>query len=280
MVLTGNQDFESKAPDPEDRQALPAVRKGQVLPVADAELVTKERKPPSRYTDATLLAAMETAGKEIEDDELRDAMKGRGLGTEATRAAIIQRLIDLAYVVRDGKQFEPTGKGIALIAQVLPHLASPELTGDMEAKLNLVERGELDAQSVLAEVSESLRHEIPAVFRSRPMQAPAAPTIKAGKDELLCPKCKAGLVSKRNGAHGGKPFYGCARFQEGCNFTLQTVVAGKELTAANVKDLCSAGRKYQTKLIKGFKSKTGRTFDAVLCVSAGTDWKTEFVFQR
>jgi DNA topoisomerase-3 len=279
-VLAGNQDFDAKTVDPEDRQTLPTVQKGQVLPVQDAELVTKERKPPSRYTDATLLAAMETAGREIEDDELREAMKGRGLGTEATRAAIIQRLIDLAYIVRDGKQFEPTGKGIALIAQVLPHLASPELTGDMEAKLNLVERGELEAQSVLAEVSESLRHEIPAVFRSKPMQAPAAATIKAGKDELLCPKCKAGLVSKRNGTKGGKAFYGCSRFQEGCNFTLQTVVAGKELTETNVRDLCSGTRKHQTRLIKGFTSKTGRKFEAFLALSMENDFKTEFVFER
>jgi DNA topoisomerase-3 len=278
-VLTGNQEFDPRNPDPEDRQSLPAVSKGQVLHVQESEVVTKERKPPSRYTDATLLAAMETAGREIEDDELRDAMKGRGLGTEATRAAIIQRLIDLAYIVRDGKQFEPTGKGIALIAQVLPHLASPELTGDMEARLNQVERGELDAESLLAEVSDSLRHEIPAVFRSKPMQAPDAPPIQAAKDELLCPKCKAGLLTKRNG-QAAKPFYGCARYQDGCNFTIQTAVAGKVLTEANVKDLCSPKRKYQTRVIKGFTSKAGRKFDALLFLNPDNDFKTEFRFEH
>ncbi|ADW67129.1 type IA DNA topoisomerase [Granulicella tundricola] len=279
-VLTGNQDFENKAADAEDRQALPAVKKGDELEVVESELVTKERKPPSRYTDATLLAAMETAGREIDDDELREAMKGRGLGTEATRAAIIQRLLDLAYVIRDGKQFEPTGKGIALIAQVLPHLASPELTGDMEAKLNLVEAGQLDAAEILAEVSESLRHEIPAVFRSKPMQAPDAPRITAGKDELLCPKCKAGLVTKRSTPNASAPFYGCARFHDGCNFTINTVVAKKTLTETNIKDLCSPTRHHTTKIIKGFTSKAGKKFDAFLQLSSATDFKTEFVFPR
>ncbi len=266
--------------DPEDRQSLPPVRVGQSLPVQDAELVTKERKPPPRFTDATLLAAMETAGRDIDDDELRDAMKGRGLGTEATRSAIIQRLLDLNYLIRDGKFFDPTGKGIALIAQVLPHLASPELTGDMEAKLNQVERGELDAASILAEVSESLRHEIPAVFRSAPMQAPAAPPIaraSLAKGDLLCPRCKAGLVTKRTPA-SGTPFYGCARFQEGCTFTIQTIVAGKTLTEADVKALCSP--KHQTKLIKGFTSKAGRKFDAHLQLTPAPDLKTEFLFPR
>ena len=282
-ALHGNQDFDTRGPDPEDRQALPPVMVGQILPVQDSELVTKERKPPSRYTDATLLAAMETAGRNIEDDELREAIKGRGLGTEATRAAIIQRLLDLAYILRDGKQFEPTGKGIALIEQVLPHLASPELTGDMEAKLNQVESGELDAASILAEVSESLRHEIPAVFRSKPMQAPTAPPIaraSLGKDDLLCPRCKAGLVSRRNAPNGGNPFYGCARFHEGCNFTINTVVAGKPLTETHIKDLCSPSRRYQTRLIKGFTSKAGRKFDAFLHLNPANDLKTEFRFER
>ena len=280
-ILTGNQSFDPAAPDPEDRQTLPAVKVGQILPVQDAELVTKERKPPPRYTDATLLAAMETAGKEIEDDELREAMRGRGLGTEATRSAIIQRLIDLAYIIRDGRRFDPTGKGIALIEQVLPHLASPELTGDMEAKLNEVEQGRLEAATLLAEVAESLRHEIPAVFRSKPMQAPAAEPLKRAdlnKDDLLCPKCKAALVTKRTPPPPAKPFYGCARFQEGCNFTINTAVAGKTLTEANIKELCSP--KHQTRLIKGFTSKAGRKFDAILTLNPANDLKTDFLFPR
>jgi DNA topoisomerase-3 len=197
-------------------------------------------------------------------------MKGRGLGTEATRSAIIQRLLELEYVTRTGKVFDPTAKGIALIAQALPHLASPELTGDMEAKLGLVEEGKLQPEELLREVAEGLRKDIPAVFRTKAMEAPKAAPIQGGKDDMVCPKCKAGLVTRRQ----GQAFYGCARFREGCNFTVQAVVAGKTLTEAQVKELVRKGR---TKVIKGFKSKAGKDFDAMLVVRDG---KTEFEFER
>ena len=273
QAFTGQPDSASKQDDPEDRQSLPSVNPGQTLTVQDSELVTKERKPPTRFTDATLLAAMETAGKDIDDDTLREVMKGRGLGTEATRSAIIERLITLDYILREGKHFDPTPKGLALIAQALPHLASPELTGDMEARLTLVEEGKLDPAKLLSEVAESLRHEIPAVFRTQPMQAAAAAPITAGKDELRCPKCKAGLLTKR----AGQDFYGCARFREGCHFTLNTVVAKKTLTPTQIATLARKGR---TAVIKGFTSKAGKKFDAALVLNPANDHKTEFEFAR
>ena len=269
-VLTGNQDFDAKAVEAEDRQALPGIKAGELLHVLDAEVVTKERKPPARYTDATLLTAMETAGREIDDEALRDAMRGRGLGTEATRAAIIKQLLDREYVTRTGKVFDPTPKGVALIAQVLPHLASPELTGDMEAKLTLVEQGKLAAATLLDEVAEGLRRDIPAVFKAHAMEAPKAAPIQGGKDELVCPRCKAGLLTQR----AGQSFFGCARFKEGCTFTVQTVIAQKPLTPAQIKELVSRGR---TKTIKGFTSKAGKKFDAMLVLRDG---KTEFEFER
>lgn len=275
-VVTGNYEPESRATEPEDRQSLPAVKVGEELPVVDSELVTKERKPPSKYNDATLLSAMETAGKQIDDEGLREAMKGRGLGTEATRSAIIQRLIDLAYIERTGKFFDPTGKGISLIEQVLPKLASPELTGAMEEKLALVEAGKLDAEEILTQVAEELRLDIPAVFTSPRMQAAPAPPIKAAEGELLCPKCQAGLLAQRSGQN----FYGCARFREGCGFTINCVIAKKKLTESNIKDLCSPARKHKTRLIKGFTSKAGKPFDAYLYVNQASDWKTEFEFDR
>ena len=270
-AVTGGGDFESKAEDAEDRQALPAVTQGEELSVLDAEVVTKERKPPVRYTDATLLAAMETAGREIDDDALREAMRGRGLGTEATRAAIINRLLELEYVVRDGKLFEATGKGIALIAQCLPHLASPELTGDMEAKLGQVEAGTLRAETLLEEVAEGLRRDVPAVFKTKAMQAPKAAAIQADKSkgELACPQCKAGLLSRRGN------FWGCARFREGCPFTVNVIVAGKEITDLQVRELVT---KRKTKVLKGFTSRAGKKFDAMLVL--GPDWKVAFEFAR
>ena len=269
-AFTGGHDFERKPDDEEEQQPLPEVKAGQILHVLDAELVTKERKPPARYTDATLLTAMETAGREIDDEALREAMRGRGLGTEATRASIIKQLIDREYVMRTGKVFDPTPKGISLIAQVLPHLASPELTGDMEARLSEIEQGKLSADVLLDDVAQSLRRDIPQVFRAAILQAPSAPPITAGKDELVCPRCKAGLLTLRP----GQSFYGCARFKEGCTFTVQTVVAKKTLTPAQIKELVQRGR---TKTIKGFRSKAGKPFDAMLVLREG---RTEFEFER
>jgi DNA topoisomerase-3 len=274
-AISGNQrEAPAAGEDVEDAQSLPEVHKGQQLAVLDSELVTKERKPPARYTDATLLGAMETAGKDIDDDALREAMRGRGLGTEATRAATINRLLELDYIVREGKNFEPTGKGIALIAQVLPHLASPELTGDMEARLGEVEAGKLSADTLLAETAEALRRDIPAVFGTSRMEAAAAPPITAKKGELLCPKCRAGLLSQKP----GHEFFGCSRFREGCSFTLKTTVAQKKLTQAQVGKLL--GGKHRTEVIRGFKSKAGKSFDALLWLNPANDWSTEFEFER
>ncbi len=278
-AIMGGQEFTAKQEEPEDTQSLPKVSVGEQLFVLDAELVTKERKPPARFTDATLLAAMETAGRELDDEALREAMRGRGLGTEATRASMIEKLITLEYVERDGKAFVPTGKGIALIAQVLPHLKSPELTGDMEARLLEVEQGRLDARVLLEETAESLKTEMPAVFRTPPMQAAAAAPIKAGKGELLCPKCKAGLLEKKAGA-SGKKFYGCSRYREGCNFSIQMVVAKKPISDKQVKDLCTASRHYRTDPIQGFTSSAGKPFNASLVLNADAGWKVEFAFER
>lgn len=287
-ILSGNRDYTAARTDGDEDavQALPEVHKGEQLSVLDAELVAKERKPPPRFTDASLLAAMETAGRELDDDALREAMRGRGLGTEATRASILKRLLDLEYMVRDGKHFDPTAKGIALIAQLLealPHLASPELTGDMEARLEQVEQGKLNAEDLLAEVARGLVRDIPLAFGASPIQAAAQPksradatplpAIQAAKGELVCPKCHAGLLSQKP----GQAFYGCGRFREGCTFTLQTVVAQKKLTASQVRELVL---KQKTKVIRGFKSKAGKAFDAALVLEPGNDWRTRFEFER
>ena len=287
-ALTGSGDFEARDKDGDadadananDRQQLPAVREGETLSVLDAELVTKERKPPAKYTDATLLAAMETAGREIDDEALREAMRGRGLGTEATRAAIIRNLEERDYIAHEGKSIDATGKGLALIAQVLPilpNLASPELTGDMEAKLGLVEAGKLAAATLLEEVARDLRRDIPAVFRSSAMQpARVAPLVltkeAAANGDMVCPKCGGGVLARKPGAS----FWGCSRFREGCGFTVSATVAGKEVSGAQVKQLVSPKRR--TKVLKGFKSKAGKSFDAMLVL--GADWKVGFEFER
>ena len=279
--LSGDAESTSKKEDAEDRQSLPAIQEGQQLTVLDSELVQKERKPPARYTDATLLGAMETAGREIDDEALRTAMRGRGLGTEATRAAILQRLIDLGYVERDGKALQPTGKGIALVelfSRALPHLVSPELTGDMESKLAEIEAGVRDPESLLEEVAQGLRRDVPLLFRAEIMQAPAAPRIEAAKGELLCPRCQAAILREQFKADG-KGLYVCVRASQGCTLTLSRVVAGKELSRSDLEALCSEKRQHRTRLIEGFRSKAGKKFAAHLRLNL-QDGRIEFEFPR
>src|SRR5205823_3791903 len=121
---------------------LPALQQGQAVKCTAAEVEAKETKPPPRYTEATLLSAMETAGKLIDDEELREAMKDSGLGTPATRAETIEALIRREYIERVGKDLQPTPKGLQVVTMLEEHkITSPELTGDWEHRLADIEHG-------------------------------------------------------------------------------------------------------------------------------------------
>ncbi len=257
---------------------LPLLKPGERYPVDSLELKTRERKPPSRYTDATLIAAMETAGKAIDDDDLRAIMKGKGLGTESTRAAIIQRLEQTEYVSREGKFFAPTDKGRSLIAQVGERIASPSLTAAMEEKLAGIERGEYSSVELREEIESYLREDIPEVLAkvhpAKPPKArdPDAPPFVVAKGAILCPKCRNGEIRK----NPDKGFYGCTAFRQGCDFVLWEEVAKKVIGLPQVKALCS--KKARTPLIRGFVSKAGKKFDAYLTLDP--DFKTRFEFDR
>src|SRR5690349_16180182 len=123
-------------------QQLPKLERGEAVATVEVEAAEKVTKPPRRYSDASLLAAMETAGKLVDDDELREAMKDAGIGTPATRAAIIERLIDVGYIERDGRSLVCTEKGLSVIRLLGEHaLTSPSLTGDWEHRLAGIEEG-------------------------------------------------------------------------------------------------------------------------------------------
>ena len=139
-----NPPLRSKPKKGEEEQALPQLQKGQRVPVKSAKAVAKKTTPPSPYTENTLLAAMENAGKFVENEELRRQMKERGLGTPATRAAIIERLIAVDYVRREKKALIPTDKGIRLIAVAPEQLSSPETTGRWEKGLSDIAAGKMD----------------------------------------------------------------------------------------------------------------------------------------
>ena len=259
---------EEAAAEPQD---LPAVSTGERFPVTEAKLVTKERKPPPRFTDASLLSAMETAGRTIDDEALRETMRTKGLGTEATRAAIIERLLTLHYVERKAKYLEPTPKGIALIQQVLPKLQSPTLTGEMEAQLFAIEEGTRQGQDLVNELAAALAADLPVVYEAAPLPAPEV-TAASDPNAPHCPVCKQGVLRKPT----GQAFFGCSRYREGCKFSLPTVFAQKKLTDKQIERLARTGH---TTLIKGFVSqKTQKAFDAALLCNEQTDWKLRFDF--
>jgi len=182
----------------EETRSLPAFVKGESGP-HEPVLKEKTTTPPKYYTEATLLRAMETAGKTVENDELREAMKENGIGRPSTRAAIIEKLYQRKYIVKQGKSLRATETGINLIHLIIsPLLKSAELTGLWEKKLREIERGEYAAQDFLVELKE--------------MTSGVVRDVKSNKAGMLCPVCRQGLIIR------GNTQYGCSRWREGCSY--------------------------------------------------------------
>ena len=179
-------------------KSLPAFVKGE-SGAHEPVLKEKTTTPPKYYTEATLLRAMETAGKTVDNDELREAMKENGIGRPSTRAAIIEKLYQRKYIVKQGKSLRATETGINLIHTIIsPLLKSAELTGLWEKKLREIERGEYQAQDFLTELKE--------------MTSGVVRDVKSNKAGMLCPVCRQGLVIR------GNTRYGCSRWKEGCTY--------------------------------------------------------------
>ena len=185
----------------EEQKTLPAFRKGESGP-HQPQLQEKTTTPPKYYTEATLLRAMETAGKTVDDEELRDAMKENGIGRPSTRAAIIEKLFQRKYIIRDKKNIKATEVGINLIQTIIsPLLKSAELTGRWEQKLRAIERGDYTAQQFLEELKQ--------------MTTEVVHEVKAEKSGMRCPVCGKGIIIR------GKTRYGCSRWREGCTYAEQ-----------------------------------------------------------
>ena len=182
----------------EEQKVLPSFRKGESGP-HEPQLQEKTTTPPKYYTEATLLRAMETAGKTVEDEELRDAMKENGIGRPSTRAAIIEKLFQRKYIIRDKKNIKATEVGINLIHTIIsPLLKSAELTGRWEQKLRAIERGDYTAKLFLDELKQ--------------MTSEVVHEVKADKSGMRCPVCGRGTIIR------GKTRYGCSRWREGCTY--------------------------------------------------------------
>jgi DNA topoisomerase-3 len=257
---------ETAEDDDEGRdQQLPKLVQGEDVETRDVSAAEKETKPPRRYSDASLLAAMETAGKLVDDEELREAMKESGIGTPATRASIIERLIDVGYVERDGRALVATEKGLNVIRLLGEHpLTSPSLTGDWEQRLGKIERGEEPRKRFMSDIAgfaESTVHELDAKLKDVRI-----PRANLGP----CPVCGHDIVENRKG-------FSCwAREDPGCGFVIWKAKAGKTLPIAVAKELIATGR--TAKPVTGFKGRSGRSFRARLALQQSEEgkWRVEF----
>jgi DNA topoisomerase-3 len=259
-----------KEDDPESAE-LPPLEKGQQVKVVSAESEAKETRPPPRYTEATLLSAMETAGKLVDDEELREAMKERGLGTPATRAETIETLIRREYIERVGKDLAPTPKGLQVITMLEENkLTSPELTGDWEKRLGDIEHGKGQKDDFIQGIEDFARSTVEAIA------ALDKEKLRPERVELgLCPRCGAetGEIIRENAKA-----YGCtswkSREETGCGFVIWKRVAGRTLTPEVARQLLEEGKTKE--VLSGFRSRAGKPFRARLVLN--DEGKVEFEF--
>jgi DNA topoisomerase-3 len=259
-----------KEEDPESAE-LPPLEKGQQVKVVSAESEAKETRPPPRYTEATLLSAMETAGKLVDDEELREAMKERGLGTPATRAETIETLIRREYIERGGKDLLPTPKGLQVITMLEENkLTSPELTGDWEKRLGDIEHGTGAKDDFIKGIQDFTEATVKAI------EALDKEKLRPERVELgLCPRCGAetGEIIREN-----SKAYGCtswkSREETGCGFVIWKRVAGRTLTPEVARQLLEEGKTKE--VLSGFRSRAGKPFRARLVLN--DEGKVEFEF--
>jgi DNA topoisomerase-3 len=243
----------SETPD----ETLPEMNAGDMFKVQNVTAEKKKTQPPKTYTEDTLLSAMETAGKTIADEELKEAMKNCGLGTPATRAGIIENIINTGYIKREGKKLIPTETACTFIDLVTDKIKEPGLTAEWEKQLSDIHQGKFPHTDFLNNVAEFLRSFVAdtkasyspeqniGVFENR---------NENGNSETIgiCPLCGSNVVDR-------KKLYSCEK--GGCGFAVWKTIAGKQLTASQAKKLLSKGK---TDLIKGFTNKAGKPFEAYL----------------
>ena len=268
-VLKNSRKKDKEQAEAEERESrengegiiIPQWEEGKQLPLCACSLAQGTTKPKPLHTESSLLAAMETAGKELEDEELRAQLKDCGIGTPATRAAIIETLFAREYMVRQKKSLVPTEKGLAVYSIVKGmKIGNAEMTGQWEADLAKIERGELKERDFRKGI-ESYATQITDELLSSKILFPKK------QSDIHCPKCGKGSLV----------FYPrCAKCSDAdCGLTLFRSVAGKSLTDEQLTQLAVNG---ETGIIKGFTSKTGKSFEASLSLDG--EFKTVFVFSE
>lgn len=241
---------------------LPPVEPKEKVKAEDVVLKANETKPPPRYSEATLLSAMEGAGKMVDDEELRAAMAGRGLGTPATRAQIIENLISEQYMLREGRELIPTAKAFSLFTLLnglgVTELTAPELTGEWEWKLGRIEKGEMSREAFMREIAEMTQH---IVERAKTYDSDTIP----GDFGILsspCPKC-GGLIRETY-----------KKFQcSDCEYSLWKIVAGRQFEPEEIETLLT-----EKKIgpLTGFRNKMGRSFAAAIRLNDNQEPEFDF----
>ena len=252
--------FETSDKKEKEFGILPVFVKGEKGP-HEPSFLEKETKPPNQFTEASLLRAMETAGKQVDDDELRDLMKENGIGRPSTRANIIETLFKRKYIKRNKKQVLPTVTGIQLIDTIQNELLkSAELTGSWEKQLKDIEKGEFSAAAFIKNMkrmvdalvyevrSETKGANISYVVTVKTHEAKETKKKKAGIEAEVCPKCRKGHLIK------GKTAYGCSAYKEGCHVVLPFTFQGKKISEKQYMRLLQKG---STVNLKGFKIESG-----------------------
>jgi DNA topoisomerase III len=246
-------------------QQLPRLERGEDALVREIASEEKETKPPRRYSEGSLLAAMETAGKLVDEEELREAMKDSGIGTPATRAAIIERLIQVGYVERDGRSLVVTEKGLNVIRLLGEHaLTSPGLTGEWEHRLANIETGADSRNAFMGDIVKFTSDTVSELDTR--LKGVRIPRAQLGP----CPVCGREIVENRKG-------YSCwSRDDPGCGFVIWKSKAGKSLPVSVARELIKTGR--TEKPVSGFKGRSGRSFRARLALEQSEDgkWRVEF----
>ncbi len=254
--------YGKEAQTDDDNPNLAPVKPDEIVKTSAVEVKQSVTKPPARYSEATLLGAMEGAGKLIDDEELREAMSEKGLGTPATRATIIEGLLWEKYIHRNGRELQPTAKAFSLITLLrgleIPQLSSPELTGEWEFKLNLMARGKMKRDEFMKEIADATRD---IVAKAKLHESDTVPG-DYGKLNVPCPKC------------GGEILENYKKFQcQKCDFSLWKIVTGRQLEISEVEELISKG---VVGPLQGFRSKQGFPFAAI--IKMGAEFKPEFDF--
>ena len=256
---------------PADENLLPKFVIGEEGP-HEPDLSEKQTSPPKYFTEATLLRAMETAGKKVDDDELRDLMKENGIGRPSTRANIIETLFKRNYMVRNNKRILATQTGIDLIQTIENDLLkSAELTGMWEKKMRDIEQGKYDIKSFMHEMKEMVTEVVMQVKKSERKQI----TIETKEQDikpqpqliaLTCPSCKKGLLLKGNSA------WGCSEYKLGCKFIIPFVFMQKKITAKQLEQIIQKGK---TGRLKGFKNEQNEELEGSLVLTDTFELKLE-----